>query len=129
MSHEFYQIMVGAPSISLYSWKQLAQWSIEYSCLSKVEKDHGKEILKKSWKEFCQTIVKDYGGLMSEENPEEINPYRAEAAYGKRERKHPAILKAESDQNGGLEKVRAEREKAQAWKRSLSSDSVGSNQT
>ncbi|KAL1797896.1 hypothetical protein ACET3X_004502 [Alternaria dauci] len=135
MSHEFYQVMVGAPTISLYSWKQLATWSIQYSCLSKKEKDDGFKILNKSWREFSQTIVKEYGGLMSEENPEEINPYRAEVAYETRRRKHPAILKAESDKDGGPERVKAEREKAQAWRRSLPSDSVvlvhsvGSNQT
>jgi adenosine deaminase CECR1 len=135
MSHEFYQIMVGAPTMSLYSWKQLARWSIQYSRLKNEQKTKGYEIFDRSWSEFCQTIVKDYGGLMSEDNPKEINPYRAEVAYGKRERKHPAILRAENDKDGGLERVKAEREKAEAWKRSLPSDSVvlvhsvGSNQT
>ncbi|KAG9191241.1 adenosine deaminase CECR1 [Alternaria panax] len=124
MSHEFYQIMVGAPTISLYSWKQLAIWSIKYSCLSKDEQEQGLEILKTSWRDFCQTIVNDYGGLMSEENPAEINLYRAEVAYGPRKRIHAAILKAESDKDGGLEKVKSEREKAQKWKASLPSDSV-----
>jgi adenosine deaminase CECR1 len=135
MSHEFYQIMVGAPTMSLYSWKQLARWSIEYSCLDTEEKKDGRKILDESWSKFCQTIVKDYGGLMSEDNPREINPYRAEVAYGPRKRIHPAILKVESDKDGGPERVKAEREKAEAWKRSLPSDSVvlvhsvGSNQT
>ncbi|KAF7678676.1 metallo-dependent hydrolase [Alternaria burnsii] len=135
MSHEFYQIMVGAPTMSLYSWKQLARWSIEYSCLDTKQQKDGRQFLDESWSEFCQTIVKDYGGLMSEDNPREINPYRAEVAYGPRKRIHPAILKAESDKDGGPERVKVEREKAEAWKRSLPSDSVvlvhsvGSNQT
>ncbi|KAF3048577.1 hypothetical protein E8E11_006427 [Didymella keratinophila] len=57
MNHEFYQIMVGAPTMSLYSWKQLARWSIEYSCLSKNDKKKGLEILNEAWQEFCQIIV------------------------------------------------------------------------
>jgi adenosine deaminase CECR1 len=63
MSHEFYQIMVGAPSITIHSWKQLALWSLEYSCLSEPEKERGKTIFLKSWKEFCEFIVAEYGKL------------------------------------------------------------------
>jgi adenosine deaminase CECR1 len=68
MSHEFYQIMVGAPSMSLYSWKQLARWSIDYSCLSMQEKIQGHEILNKEWKLFSQNIIKDYGHLMDDDD-------------------------------------------------------------
>jgi adenosine deaminase CECR1 len=64
MSHEFYQIMVGAPTMSLYSWKQLARWSIDYSCLKAPQKVRGHEILNQDWKEFCDFIVEEYGGLV-----------------------------------------------------------------
>ena len=64
MSHEFYQIMVGAPTMSLYSWKQLALWSIEYSCLTEEEKTKRYTIFKKSWKTFCENVVKRYGSLL-----------------------------------------------------------------
>jgi adenosine deaminase CECR1 len=64
MSHEFYQIMVGAPTMSLYSWKQLALWSIEYSCLTEEDKTKGYTIFKKSWKSFCENVVKRYGSLL-----------------------------------------------------------------
>jgi adenosine deaminase CECR1 len=64
MSHEFYQIMVGAPTMSLYSWKQLARWSIEYSCLTEEEKQLGQQYLNNSWKEFCLTVVENYDELM-----------------------------------------------------------------
>lgn len=82
MSHEFYQIMVGAPTMSLYSWKQLARWSIEYSCLSADEKEDGQKILDDSWKVFCQTVVDKYGHLMA---GDEIDEAKAKDAYPKRE--------------------------------------------
>ena len=78
MSHEFYQIMVGAPSISLYSWKQLARWSIEYSCLSPAQQARGREYLDQSWKEFCNQVVEKYGPLMA---GDEIDEEKAKAAY------------------------------------------------
>lgn len=61
MSHEFYQVMVGDPAMSLYSWKQLARWSLEYSCLSDHEKEQALEDFGKIWKEFCEQVVKKYG--------------------------------------------------------------------
>jgi hypothetical protein len=64
MSHEFYQIMVGSPTMSLYSWKQLARWSIDYSCLSDTEKSKGHEILNGDWEKFCDYVINQYGGLM-----------------------------------------------------------------
>jgi adenosine deaminase CECR1 len=78
MSHEFYQIMVGAPSMSLYSWKQLALWSIEYSCLSDPDKAKGKNILLQTWAVFCAEIVKDYGELL---NGEKLNEAEAKKAF------------------------------------------------
>ncbi|KAF2260166.1 Metallo-dependent hydrolase [Lojkania enalia] len=65
MSHEFYQIMVGSPSITIHSWKQLAIWSLEYSCLSKPEKRKGLMLLKRSWKQFCEDIVDKYESLLT----------------------------------------------------------------
>jgi adenosine deaminase CECR1 len=78
MSHEFYQIMVGAPTMSLYSWKQLARWSIDYSCLSEDDKPRGHEILNRDWKEFCSEIVKEYGPLMV---GDEFDEAKAKAKY------------------------------------------------
>jgi adenosine deaminase CECR1 len=57
MNYEFYQVMVGAPTMSLYSWKQLARWSIEYSCLDEDQKKRGLGILARTWQNFCQTVV------------------------------------------------------------------------
>jgi adenosine deaminase CECR1 len=53
--------MVGSPSMNIHGWRQLAEWSIEYSCLSAAEKKKAKDIFKKQWEEFCQWIVKEYG--------------------------------------------------------------------
>lgn len=81
MSHEFYQIMVGAPTMTLYSWKQLARWSLEYSCLSPAQQTEGLKYLDKSWKVFCQDVVDKYGDLMA---GEEVDEEKAAAAYPKR---------------------------------------------
>ena len=82
MPHEFYQIMVGAPTINLHSWKQLARWSIEYSCLSGDEKAEGQQYLEKSWEEFCATVVKRYGKLMLADK-KTIDKLAAEREYEK----------------------------------------------
>lgn len=81
MAHEFYQIMVGAPTMSLYSWKQLARWSLEYSCLSPAEQIKGREYLDDSWKDFCQKVVEQYGGLMA---GDDIDEAEAKNKYPKR---------------------------------------------
>ncbi|OJD30609.1 adenosine amp deaminase [Diplodia corticola] len=41
MNHEFYQVMVGTPVMSVHGWRQLIEWSIEYSCLEDEKKLHG----------------------------------------------------------------------------------------
>lgn len=78
MSHEFYQIMVGAPSISIHSWKQLALWSLEYSCLSDAEKLEGKVKYLVTWEAFCGQIVEQYGHLL---DGDQINRDRANKLY------------------------------------------------
>jgi adenosine deaminase CECR1 len=80
MSHEFYQIMVGAPTMSLYSWKQLARWSLEYSCLNDDEKSKGQEYLDASWKKFCSWVVTEFKDLMQDDGIT-IDNDKAAAAY------------------------------------------------
>ena len=58
--------MVGDPTVSLHTWKQLARWSIEYSCLSEEQKEMGLGHLDKDWAQFCTTVVAVYGGLVTE---------------------------------------------------------------
>jgi adenosine deaminase CECR1 len=60
MSHEFYQVMVGSPAMSIHGWKQLAQWSIQYSCLSEKQKARANQIFNKEWEDFCTWVVKTF---------------------------------------------------------------------
>jgi adenosine deaminase CECR1 len=96
MSHEFYQIMVGAPTMSLYSWKQLARWSIDYSCLSAEQKTQGHVYLDDAWAEFCKAVIDKYEGLM---DGDKIDPFKAEDAYPPRKRRHPDVLKVRGPRN------------------------------
>ena len=70
MSHEFYQIIVGSPTMSLHSWKQLAQWSLEYSCLSEEgtkhesDKNKAQKLLLGSFERFCTLVNRNYGHLV-----------------------------------------------------------------
>ncbi|TKA80758.1 hypothetical protein B0A55_02690 [Friedmanniomyces simplex] len=61
LSYEFYQVMVGDTRMTVHGWKQLAQWSIEHSCLSEAEKKRGLEIFQRDWEEFCLWVVDSYG--------------------------------------------------------------------
>lgn len=61
LSYEFYQVMVGSPTMSLHSWRQLVEWSVEHSCLTKAEKEQAMEIFKVDWEAFCSWIVTEYG--------------------------------------------------------------------
>jgi adenosine deaminase CECR1 len=54
--------MVGSQSMNIHGWRQLAEWSIEYSCLSVAEKAQAMDIFKKEWEDFCQWIIKEHGG-------------------------------------------------------------------
>ena len=60
LSHEFYQVLVGDPRMTIHGWKQLAEWSIEHSCLTDSEITYGKKIHAKEWEDFCSWIVENY---------------------------------------------------------------------
>lgn len=83
--------MVGAPTMSLYSWKQLARWSIDYSCLSPQQQVQAHEYLDSARADFCKTVVDRYEYLM---DGDKIDPFKAEDAYPPRKRRHPDVLKA-----------------------------------
>ncbi|KAF2678529.1 Metallo-dependent hydrolase [Lentithecium fluviatile CBS 122367] len=80
MSHEFYQVMVGSPTISIHSWKQLALWSLEYSCLKDDEKTKGRDIFLKAWETFCEGVVEKYDHYMT---GDKINEGAAKELYSK----------------------------------------------
>ncbi|KYG41392.1 hypothetical protein M433DRAFT_7991 [Acidomyces richmondensis BFW] len=60
LSFEFYQVMVGDTRMTIHGWKQLAQWSIEHSCLSDCEKARAMEIFGRDWEAFCKHVVATY---------------------------------------------------------------------
>jgi len=53
--------MIGSQLTTLHGWKQLIEWSIEYSCLTEGERCITKEILQKQWEDSCERIIKEYG--------------------------------------------------------------------
>lgn len=55
--------MVGDPRMTIHGWKQLAQWSLEHSCLTKDEISLAKAIHAKAFETFCQWIVDNYGKI------------------------------------------------------------------
>ncbi|KAI7457978.1 hypothetical protein KC357_g9298, partial [Hortaea werneckii] len=61
LSFEFYQVMVGDTRMSVHGWKQLAQWSIEHSCLSEEEVERAMAIFERNWRDFCDWVVATYG--------------------------------------------------------------------
>lgn len=67
MPHEFYQFLVGSPSITLYNWKQVARSSIEYSCLSEKQIEQGLLQLEKDWKAFIKMILSKFGHLLDKD--------------------------------------------------------------
>lgn len=66
LSHDFYQVLAGKQDMTLYGLRQLAEWSIEHSCLEAKEKSKVKEAWVDMWDEFCQWVVTKYGPLVDE---------------------------------------------------------------
>ncbi|KAF7907483.1 uncharacterized protein EAF01_005069 [Botrytis porri] len=60
LSHDFYQVMIGSESMSLHGWKQLAEWSLEYSCMNDEEKKNVTKEWTTRWRDYCQWIVDKY---------------------------------------------------------------------
>ncbi|KAK5151463.1 hypothetical protein LTS14_009306 [Recurvomyces mirabilis] len=61
LSYEFYQVMVGDTRMNIHGWKQLAEWSIQHSCLAEAEIDRAMNIFAKDWDAFCHWVVSTYG--------------------------------------------------------------------
>jgi adenosine deaminase CECR1 len=61
VSYEFYQIMVGSPTMNIHGWRQLAEWSIEYSCLNEADQATAVRIFEADWDAFCTWIIDTYG--------------------------------------------------------------------
>ena len=54
--------MVGSPTMSIHGWRQLVEWSIQYSCLSGSDQAEARRILKREWELFCKWIIDEFGG-------------------------------------------------------------------
>ena len=52
--------MVGSPSMSLHGWKQLAEWSIEHSCLNDFEKSEMEREFRLQWELFYKWVIAQY---------------------------------------------------------------------
>lgn len=46
--------------MSLHGWRQLAEWSIEHSCMTEIEKRVARSIFANDWEVFCDWVVKEY---------------------------------------------------------------------
>lgn len=64
--------------MSLYSWKQLARWSIDYSCLDKKQQIEAHGYLNDAWEIFCADVIKTYGSIMK---GEVVDPDKAKQLY------------------------------------------------
>ncbi|CAN8098475.1 unnamed protein product [Discula destructiva] len=61
LSHDFYQVMVGKSTMTLYGWKQLIEWSLQHSCLSKEEYASIHETWLQKWDKFLDEILAEFG--------------------------------------------------------------------
>ena len=48
--------------MTIHGWKQLAEWSIEHSCLTPKEIEEAKHIHGKEWQVFCEWVVSEFSG-------------------------------------------------------------------
>ena len=46
--------------MNLHGWRQLAEWSITYSCLTGEEKREAKDNFSEEWESFCAWIITKY---------------------------------------------------------------------
>jgi adenosine deaminase CECR1 len=53
--------MVGSTAMTLHGWRQLAEWSIEFSCLSDAEKAQAMFIFRREWQAFCEWTDAEFG--------------------------------------------------------------------
>jgi adenosine deaminase CECR1 len=56
--------MVGKADMTLYGWRQLAEWSLEHSCMDAKELETARRRWDELWKEFVAWIVEEYGHLV-----------------------------------------------------------------
>lgn len=62
--------MIGAESMSLQGWKQLAKWSLEHSCMNPEQLMSVTAEWNSRWDTFCQWIITEYGPMMENWEPQ-----------------------------------------------------------
>lgn len=57
--------MIGKSDMTLYGWKQLIEWSLQHSCLSKEEFNviHGEWLRR--WDRFLDEVIVEFGSPMT----------------------------------------------------------------
>lgn len=60
LTYEFYQVLVGDPTMNLHGWKQLALWSMQHSCLDDDQRAQLQSTFEREWAGFCQWVVDTY---------------------------------------------------------------------
>jgi adenosine deaminase CECR1 len=56
--------MVGRPDTTLYGWRQLIEWSLKYSCMSRDEYMEAYSHWLNRWNDFLKWVLKHYGSLL-----------------------------------------------------------------
>jgi adenosine deaminase CECR1 len=64
LSHDFYQVFAGKNDMTLHGWRQLAEWSIDHSCMDDAHRARVKGQWRKLWDEFCRGVVLEHGALI-----------------------------------------------------------------
>lgn len=70
LSHDFYQIMAGKSDMTLHGLRQLAEWSIEHSCLEDDRKAEVRRDWEAMWDSFCRWVVKEYANVVESSTKE-----------------------------------------------------------
>ncbi|PSR77331.1 adenosine/AMP deaminase [Coniella lustricola] len=65
LSHDFYQAMIGKADMTLYGWKQLIEWSLQHSCLSREEYASIHAAWAKKWDVFLDEVIAEFGGQVA----------------------------------------------------------------
>ncbi|KZL86414.1 adenosine amp deaminase, partial [Colletotrichum incanum] len=60
LPHEFYQVMVGKTDMTLHGWRQLIEWSLDHSCMTKEELSVVRADWEKRWEGFLDWIIAKY---------------------------------------------------------------------
>lgn len=63
LSHDFYQVLVGKRDMTLFGWKQLIEWSLEHSCMSKDEYKAVHREWAKRWDRFVDEVIDEFGSF------------------------------------------------------------------